>query len=77
MVRRGHDNEVPEPKRMLFSWAEFMAEEPETPPIFRWYHYPIPRRPLLKVTNLPYPTPTSPAATKERSAKRPQQGQTP
>ena len=42
----------------------------ETPPTFRWYHYPIPRRPLLKVTNLPYPTPTSPAATKKMRSNR-------
>ena len=24
----GHSDETPEPQRTLFSWAEFMAEEP-------------------------------------------------
>ena len=27
----GHDDEVPEPQQLLFSWAEFMAEEPAKP----------------------------------------------
>ena len=27
----GHDDEVPEPQRLPFSWAEFMAEEPAKP----------------------------------------------
>ena len=27
----GHDEEAPEPQRTLFSWAEFMAEEPVKP----------------------------------------------
>ena len=26
-----HDNEAPEPQQSLFSWAEFMAEEPVKP----------------------------------------------
>ena len=28
----GADDDTPEPQRSLFSWAEFMAEEPEEPP---------------------------------------------
>ena len=27
----GHSDEVPEPQQSLFSWAEFMAEEPVKP----------------------------------------------
>ena len=27
----GHDDEAPEPQQSLFSWAEFMAEEPVKP----------------------------------------------
>ena len=27
----GHSDEAPEPQQTLFSWAEFMAEEPEKP----------------------------------------------
>ena len=30
-MARGHIDEAPEPQQTLFSWAEFMAEEPVKP----------------------------------------------